>query len=160
MLHLTKKQNFYKSNLTQPVVDFDWIFDIGRVRFASSIDSEDPEGIFHSVGQACHRVVEVRTLLRALIGWNPLHSSRLLVFNKVAKYPALSIMAGHFPLQADRVLGLIISLRSNWWAGTYCGGETGVKTVNYIMVYGETVLEKNLYMFEYIILLNIIVLCF
>lgn len=121
--------------LTQSVVHFDGLFDVGRVRFAGSINSEDPEGILLSISQACHHVVEVRTLFWGLICLNPFNSARLLVLNKVAKDPAFAIMAGHLPLKADRVLGLVVGLWGHWRAGAYCeekiSKKTDLQTVNY-----------------------------
>lgn len=111
-------------------MDFDCLFDIGGVRFASSIDGEDPEGVLLSIGQARHHVVEVGALLRGLIGRSPFHSAGLLVLDEVAENPALSIVAGHFPLQADGVLGLIVGLRGHWRAGTHCEEKTLEKTIN------------------------------
>jgi len=101
-------------------MDFDVLFDICWVRFACSIDSKDPEGILVSIGQACRHVVEVRTLLWALIGLNPFHCTRLLVLNKVPKDSSFSIMARHLPLQTDRVFGFIISLWGHWRARAHC----------------------------------------
>lgn len=80
---------------------FDGLFNISRVRFSSSVNSEDPEGILLSISQSSNHIVEVRALFWALIGLNPLHSTRLLVLHKVAKDPAFSIMARQLPLQAD-----------------------------------------------------------
>lgn len=113
-------------------MDFDGLFDISRVGFASSINSEDPEDVLLSISQARHHVVEVGALLRALIGLNPLHSTRLLVLHQVAKDPAFSIVAGQLPLQADWVLGLIVGLGGHWRAGTHCGDQISEKTLNYM----------------------------
>lgn len=106
---------------TKPFVDFDGLFDIGGVRFSCSINSEDPEGVLLSVLQTCHHIVEVGALFWSLIGLKPLHGTRLLILNKIAKDPAFSIMTRQLPLQADRVLGLIIGLRGHWRTGTHWG---------------------------------------
>lgn len=66
---------------TESVVDFDGLSDVSRVRFASSVHSEDPENILLSIIQTCHHKVKVGALLWGLVGLNPLHSTRLLVFN-------------------------------------------------------------------------------
>lgn len=79
-------------------MDFDGLFDISWVRFASGIDSEDPEGVLLSVHQACHHIVEVGALFWSLIGLNPLHSTRFLILHQVTKDPAFSIVAGQLPL--------------------------------------------------------------
>lgn len=100
MIGSSEKSIFFFTNepLTQSVVNFDVLFDVGRVRFARSVDSEDPKGILLSIGQAHHHIVEVRALLWGLIGLNPLHSARLLVLNKIAEDPSLAVMSGHLPL--------------------------------------------------------------
>lgn len=109
-------------------MDFDCLFDVGRVRFASGVDGEDPEDVLLSISQTCHHVVEVGALLWGLVGWSPLHSAGLLVLNKITKDPALSIVTGQLPLEADGVLGLIVGLGGHWGAGTH---------------YEEKILEKN-----------------
>lgn len=110
-------------------MDCDGLFDISRVRFASGIDGEDPKGILMFVEQACHHIVEVGALLRGLIGWNPLHSTGLLILDEVAKDATLPVMAGQLPPQADRVLGLIVGLGGHWRAGTHCEDKIS-QTVN------------------------------
>lgn len=89
---------FFSYSLTKPVMDFDGLFNVGRVRFAGCIDSKDPEGILLSISQACHHVVKVRTLLWSFVGLSPLYGTRLLIFNEVAKDSSFSIVAGHLPL--------------------------------------------------------------
>ncbi len=109
-------------------MDFDVLFDIGRVRFASSINGKDPKGVLLSISQACHHIVEVRALLWGLIGRNPLHSAWFLVLDEVAKDSAFSIMTGQLPLETDRVLGLIIGLGGHWRAGSHCEEEISGNT--------------------------------
>lgn len=105
-------------------MDFDGLLDVSRVRFASGVDGEDPEGVLLSVTQSCRHVVEVGALLWSLIGLDPLHSTWRLVLHQVTKDPSFSVVAGQLPLQTDRVLGFIISLRGNRRAGTHCREES------------------------------------
>lgn len=72
---------------------FDRLFDVSRVRFASSVHSEDPEDILLAVLQPRHHVVKVGALFRGFISLNPLHRTGLLVLNEVAKDPAFAIVA-------------------------------------------------------------------
>lgn len=101
ILYRLNQRGIVNESLTQSVVDLDGLFDVCRVRFASSIYSKDPEDIFLSISQACHHIMEVGTLLWRLIGWIPLHSTGLLILNEVSKDPAFSIVPGQLPLQAD-----------------------------------------------------------
>lgn len=101
-------------------MDFDGLFDVGRVRSASSVDSEDPEVVLLSITQARHHVMKVRALLWSLIGLSPFHCAGFLVLHNVAKDPAFAIVARHLPLQADSVLGLVIGFGGDWRAGPHC----------------------------------------
>ena len=64
--------------------------------------------------------MQVRALLWTLVGLGPLHRPRLLVFNQVAKDPALAIMTRHLPLETDRVFGFVVGLWGDWGTGRNC----------------------------------------
>lgn len=82
-----------KLHCTQSVMNFDRLLDVGGVRFAGSINGEDPEDKLLTIPQSCHYVMEVRALLWGTVCRNPFYSTRFLVFNQVAKDASFAVVA-------------------------------------------------------------------